>query len=645
MAYSYYCTHCGRELDQDHVLMDMYPIITSDADSKLSILKFRLTMQEFMALYNGGTDAGGGFRRCELSLAQLLGYVSNKNNLDDPAIATLTRQELKDYLGDSDLSADAAPAPEKQEKSREAAIFSLLDDSDSGEDDPFFTGQSSAPAQAETVKLAERQIPAAIGAILSTGNKSVDDIVFAQKRLREELECLYNLFRVRDSVPFKLHLYEEQDDKGRKVLTAYRMITIPGNNQFKVEARVCPHCDTPIFDYAGTAKHQSIAFIGYQGSGKTSAILALTHYAENAVLGALDGKIWGNDPGIDTVAQISVVGKSSRLKYDLSNYPKGIAPSKTLASKRTDAYSATLRIRNKSGKWHLLTLVDLPGELCIVPGAGNNELKTRIDTQKVLNEFQIALSADAYVVCFDTSIIAGNDNVVSDIQNVCTWADEFQNLRANDKNNSLGEGSLSVPMMVLFTKCVDLEGDKPVLAPENKKYVQPVEKVYLFTAEKQIIQERRVYNRVMEQFGTFGRLNLAYHAVLRSSPFGYKAPSETDLVRRPENQPQIPSPRNIDKLMRWLLTVSGCIPVEASYQKINETSTPFTTPENYYIKPPQSRIRNPIDDDEALARCALFENPGHFDRLRVNRLGESAIMKLATRFWKANTNAREEKHG
>jgi len=94
MAYSYYCTHCGRELDQDHVLMDMYPIITGDADSRLRILKFRLTMQEFMALFNGGTDAGGGFRRCELSLAQLLGYVSNKNNLDDPAIATLTRQEL-----------------------------------------------------------------------------------------------------------------------------------------------------------------------------------------------------------------------------------------------------------------------------------------------------------------------------------------------------------------------------------------------------------------------------------------------------------------------------------------------------------------------------------------------------------------------
>lgn len=642
MAYSYYCTHCGRQLDQDHVLLDMYPIITGDADTRLGILKFRLTMAEFMALYQNGTEADGGFRRCQLSLEQLLGYIAGKNNLDDPAIATLTLRELKEFLGDSDLSAaTVAAVPQKREKSKEELIFSLLDDQDDSEEDPFFTGQQESTAPAGPVKLAEPQIPAAIQAILSAGNQAVDDIVFAKKRLREELDSLYNLFRVRDVVPFKLHLYEEQDDKGRKVLTAYRMITIPGNNQFKVEARVCPHCSTPIFDHAGTAKHQSIAFIGYQGSGKTSAILALTHYAQNAILGALGGKIWANDPGIDSITQVSVVGNSARLKYDLANYPNGIAPSKTLASKRTDAYSATLHIRNKSGKWHLLTLVDLPGELCIVPDAKNNELKTRINDQKVLNEFQIALSADAYVVCFDTSTIAASESVMADIQNVCTWADSFQNLRANN----LGDTSLSVPMMVLFTKCADLEGEKPVLAPEGKKYVQPIDNVYLFSAEKQIIQERRVYNRVTEQFGTFGRLNLAYHAVLRSSPFGYKAPSETDLVRNPDAHRETPSPRNIDKLMYWLLAVSGCIPVEAEYRKHADTSTPFTTSESYCVRPPQSRIRNPIDDDEALARCALFENPGYYDRIRVNRLGEPAILRLFDRFWTPNGNTKEKNHG
>lgn len=627
MPYSYYCTHCGRKLDQNKVLLDLYPIITGDTKTKLELLRFRLTMAEFLALYQSGSEVSGGFRRCQLTLEQLMGYIANKNNLDDPAIATLTLRELKEYLGDTDLTGNAAlVTPQKKEKSHEELLFARLED-DEDEDDPFFSGQTEAAAPTGAVKLAEPQIPAAIGAILSVGNQSVDDIIFAKERLRKDLESLYNLFRIRDEISFMLHLCEEEDDKGQKLLTAYRLRK--GTDECMVEqARVCPACATPVFDHAGTARHQSVAFIGYRESGKTSTILSLTHYTIYAIMGALKNKIWAGTPGIDTVSQVEVVGRSRSLMNDLLLYHDGIAPQRTSAEVRDNAYSATLRIRNNSGKHHLLTLVDLPGELCKVPNLDKGELKPRIDTDKILKEFQIALSADAYVVCFDAAAIQTSEGIMADIQNVCTWADQFQQLRAD----YIGDDSFSVPMMVLFTKCEDLEGSAPILKPNGREYVQPVDKVYMFSDEKQIIRQNPIYNRVMEQFGTFGRLNRAYHAVLRSSPFGYKAPSETDLARDPTAVKQIPSPRNMDKLMRWLLAASGCIPAEAEYRKYEDNSTPFIPTENYCITPPQNRIKPPKDDNEALSRCALFENSGLHDRTQVMRLGDSTIERLGHRF-------------
>ena len=308
MAYSFYCTHCGRQLDQSRVLLDMYPIITGETDTKLELLKFRLTMGEFMTLYNGGTPDKEGFRRCRLSLEQLLGFMANENNLDNADIAKLTLREMKEYLGDGEQAQQTPAAPVK---SKEAAIFNMMLGGDEEEDDPFFTGTDSAAPTEEPIKPVEFTVPAAIQALLDTGNKAVDDILFTKIRVRKELELLYNLFRERVVLTFKLHLYEEEDNDGKKLLTAYR-IRMTGK-EYKVEARVCPHCDTPVFEHAGTAQHQSIAFIGYQRSGKTSTILALTHYAENAILGALGGQIWGEDPGIDSVLEVTVIGKSHRL--------------------------------------------------------------------------------------------------------------------------------------------------------------------------------------------------------------------------------------------------------------------------------------------------------------------------------------------
>lgn len=659
MAYPFYCTHCGRQLNQEEVLMDMQSILTGDTKVRLNLLKFRLTMKEFMALYNGGVPVGEGFRNCKLSFEQLLSFMANENNLADPAIKSLTIQELKEYLGKGDLGSvqvESSTAPKKKETSPEALIFAGLDDEE--EDDPFFAGQEES-ASAEPIKPAEPKVPAAIQALLDSGrkaidetkstlsagsNEAVDDILFVKIRLGDDLEKLYSLFAEKNSITFGLHLFEEDDNDGKKLLTAYRLRM--HKSEFKIDGRICPHCETAVFEHAGTARHQSVAFIGYRGSGKTSTILALTHYAENAIQGALDPEIWGTEPGIGSILQAQTIGKCERLIQDLERYPHGIAPPRTPAGKRDDAYSVTLRIKSRAngGKWHLLTLVDLPGELCKFPSPETGELRARIDANNILQQFQIALSADAYVVCFDTAAKNDNETVAQKVANTCTWADDFQILRAN-ANRHKGDSSLSVPMMVLFTKCTDLEGDSPVLTPKSAPGFTPLKDVYMFRKEQLVIEDNPVYRQVMEQFRHAGNLNQAFHAVLRSSPFGGPAPSEDDLKKDPSLKTVPTSPRNIDKLMRWLLCVSGCIPTEAEYRKFPDEPSAHTTREGYCIQPPQNRSRNPIDDDEALARCALFENPGCHDIKRVDNLGSPAILRLEYKFWKPNSNAEENNNG
>ena len=655
MAHDFYCTNCGRKLNQDQVLFDMQSLLVGGEvtdSNRLYLIPFRLTLAEFMALYNSGTQGDQGFRRCSLSLQQVLAYISNANNVNDPKVQTITVQEMKDYLGDADISAAQNPAlsfgtaqaPKKKAASQEDAFYASfgLDDEDEEEE--------AAPVLVAPPKSAQEQTSQGIMALLKTDNKSVDDILFAKNRLRVELEKLYNLFRESETVSFSLHLYEETYDKDQRILTGYR-IKLAGT-EYKVDARVCPHCSAPIFELAGTAPHQSVAFIGYQSSGKTSTILALTHYVINAIKGSYDDKVWAGSNQISAVTNITILGMTTRLKEDLDNYGKGIAPPKTKADERNNAYSATFQVRC-GNQYRLLTLIDLPGELCKYPGDGRGSLRTEIDEGKVLNKFQIALSADAYVVCFDTASAkeeqkqaeatgAAVESTASRINNVCTWADLFQSLRCNYNHTPN-----RIPMMVLFTKCEDLEGNVPEPASARRGSMQPIDQCYMFLQEKQTIMANPVYKGVVDRFSEVGSLPESFYAILRTSPFGYKAPSRTDLEENPSLTYHLPNPKNVDKLMRWLLSVPGCIPTECSYQRLLGDESSRITLDNYFIHRYQFRRENPDGESshpnfshEAMARCALFQNPGKWDKEDMEFIGTGKIHRMIMRGKRtANTNA------
>lgn len=607
-GYEYYCTNCGQKLTQSVVLFDMMSLLVGEeAEKKITQFKFYLTQEELCGLYDSGTPANGSYHNCSLTFGQFVKYLANERNMNRKEILKWTPEKIQSWLSQGD-------GPEFGDE----MDLDLGDEAD---------GEDGEQAQEDYTELFVDQ-----GKL-----DNVADRQLVEGAIKEDLGKIQQAFWGKKAIEFGISLLYEQDDMDNRILTGYYLKT---NQVLSIQARVCPYCNARVFDYAGTAEHQSVAFIGYQSSSKTSTVLALTDYAQSAIKGALGNQIWAHSEPIEGVRDITLVEKNERLQNDLKLYREGIAPRKTEANARIAAYSATFRVKSNN-KYHLFTLFDLPGELCLGCDPNRPEVPVEIDKGKVLNTFQIAMSVDAYIVCFDTSALSDEGGAkgvepTRMVNAVCTWADEFQKLRMNEQHTES-----CAPMMVLFTKCKELESGEN-RAVEAKRFVDPIQQVYMFHSEKQEIDQHEIYRFAMRNFNDVGELSKAYHAVLRTSPYGYAAPSEMQAADGTK-EAHLPKPINIDRLMRWILSVTGCIPTQATYRAFEGSGAPYKLRKDFCIERVQLRHEEPLSNDEALARCALFENPGAQDRYYVENHNESALnRKISIMFGKVPKNNAEE---
>lgn len=620
MTYNYYCTYCGRELKQSTVLFDMQPILTGSEENRFRILSFRMTKAELETLLTSGSSQDMGYRQCQLTLQELLKFISNKNNLDNPDIQTLTVEDIKEYT-----TLKKAVETHKADHTPYTDIFATEEIAEEAEE----TKEQTAPeTKCKAIEALER------------ASQKIEDIVFTQDDLRSELQILNSLFSSGETYSFKIKANWEQDNEGNNVLIGYTVRTGMPEHDTIVNRRICPYCGENVFEHAGTAEHRTVTFIGDQKAGKTSTILSLAHYAKKAAIGAMpDDEIWSGSRKIKSLQTIELVSPCARLLKDLGNYEKGIAPDKTAALKRLDAYSVTFRIKNiEQDRHYLLTLTDLPGELCD-PATG------KIDGNKILNEFPIALACDVFVLCFDSSTAIGG-NALTMVGNACSWAEEFQLLREK-RNRDEGRISASLakknngllaPVMLIFNKCPDLE------TPEQAPPVRPTTQfdsillTYVFDRERQLIDANPVYQRVGQQIGQYGALNHAYHARLRVSPYGFAAPNELKIAEDPslnlDNTGSIcrPKPKHVDELMNWLLETTGCIPVDAKFypdpsdnDRYCEQPGNFSQKTQYRTIPPSGDSKDG-DIREALLRCHLFENPSSTDISILENYDQRAVL-------------------
>lgn len=613
MAYNYYCTHCGRELQQETVLFNMEPLLVGSVEKKDAFrqIQFRLTLSELQGLVMSGKPADMGYRRCAITLPVLMKCISNPHNMNDPAIAGLTLEDIEEYTKIDIQVAEETSDSGSDSFGLDGLAFGLIDD------DVPEKKEEPAP---ET-EIQEKKLSAAILALESKNIKNADR-AFLKDNLAQDLNILKNLFANNQPFVFDIQLKTEKDNEGQPLVVGYRVQRDWPRRTTDVDARVCLYCASPVFKHAGTAQHQAIAFIGGQKTGKTCTMLALAHYMENAMVGNLGNTIWAASTPINSVATRDPLSNAEQLEIDLANYAQGIPPAKTDANKREDAYSVTFRVRNKfEDKYYILTLTDVPGELCRSDGT--------IDTTKVLDEFPVALCCHAYILCFDSKQATG-DEAVRMISNVCSWADEFQKLRYQ-RETTLGHTPGYAPIMVLYTKCTELE-NPPEEAPIHSLGFDLVKQSYMFHYEGLCIDDNPIYAFVGKQLKQYDSLKESYQARLRVSPFGFYAPAK-DNPDFDMNNLRHPEPKQIDRLMQWILEVSGCVPVEAEFRPTLGVAQ-VIKPERNFITRVQYRHENPgkggsADERfrEGLARVHLYENPGYFDDGYVRNYNKTIMTK------------------
>lgn len=667
MAYDYYCTYCGKKLNNETVLFDMQVLLSGGVDDKgkpdpkkaLNILRFRMTEAEIRKLIDGKMPDEENLYACELSFADVMRCIANENNLNDEKVAELTLDDVNVYLN-RETQRDYGESSAKS-----AELGDILPFGGFGEDE-----KKTDAAESQSQPQPDVPDPEPIQALLSKDTRT-DAQLFSESRLREDLVHLQKLFGKDGVLKFKITPEYNEDDHGGKVMHGVEVYV--GNiHMFLDNIRVCPRCGSSIFELAGTAEHRFVVFIGYQSAGKTSTILSLTHYATHQ-----GDKVWR---GASDLSEIKVqhLSPTKRLRDELRYYSSGIAPQKTNKDERKDAYSSTLLVKSMTnGKKvsKILTFTDLPGELFL--GGGD------LNKQRIANTFAVATVCDAFVVCFDTSVVeaaddagaadGGNGFAVGNerrkiiitgadgdkrtpnevIGDTCGWVDKMQQLL-----QQRGNKQMYVPTIILFTKCRQLENQS--VSDENKTKMRagnPIKAVYAFRDEQEAIEAMEndrndgfTYSRLLDEFNTYGGLATAYQAALRCSPYGYNAPSIYDVTNEIENgklmdlkseyddltrsgmeditaienleerhPDRFPGtkPHNIDKLMRWVLCVAGCAPIKATYSPIHG-SIEGKHLEDYYIDRAQHRQQNPkspanAEVDEAMARCVLFKNPGKYD--------------------------------
>lgn len=444
MGFKYYCTNCGHELSQDNMLFDMQYSLTQSLKA-FKVLRFRLPLSTLRALCPEFERDSSNFICCPLSMEKVAEIISNEYNLNDPAIKSLTLEQIKAYLKNA----------------------SKLEESNEEPDADFNAMESPKEDDTTAKKESPYQEPPAILALLNknTASKSNDDL---KKPLCDDLNLLMESYK-NDSFYLDFKIQKEGG-----VINGYAIGNDLSQTSIIDQARVCCRCSYPVFRYAGTADHNIITFFGTQKSGKTSLMVSLIHYAKDAITGNVKNDAWkgclilpvdemtllnGSTPSNGNEAQLTdqfemLLHRNQKLEADLENFEKGAAPEKTPNGQKEDVYSATFLLQSKDKRYHLLTLTDVPGEVAELAGGGGGSL----DYDNIRNDFPPVLKSKAFVFCFDATnrdINASGSEKSSQEEDSAVRARLQQNITvAKELQKKMPR---PIPMLIAFTKDPQLE--------------------------------------------------------------------------------------------------------------------------------------------------------------------------------------------
>lgn len=617
MPFDFSCTHCGKHLTQANVLFEMSSLFLRGDRSSFHYLTMRLLPEEIENILARGEHAYGYQDRyeCCLSFSSVMDLMGNQRNLNVPAFQELTLEDVTYFLENRNKSfvipkknddiSDSVPSPDLDYLEEQSPDESQTDSAEEIIARKREHDEKMKPFHAVLTRQSEEQ--------------SAVDLSERETRLAGDLEQLCASFRSEDGM-FRVVLEPIYDTtvEQESILTGWKAYRIAGNGNLvpvarQKDSRLCPECLEKIFAAAGTAVHRTVVFIGSHGTGKTSAILAASHLLNYCGEDEEESSIW-NGVKLYNFRQRDMCSPSKQMIEEFEGYGHALAPAKTdtirvgASSEMHKAYSSTFRLVDRNGTTTLLSLLDAPGEIC-------KETTGSIDEEMIEKHFNIILTSDAYVLCFEhpkgeeerkkrEALIEklksesgeainrassnGEDVAIpmTPAKKVCNWADQIQKMRRKKLHNE-GKEAGNIPMLLLFTKCPKLESDDEL---DESQYRPHKSDLYLFPKERQAIQEEKSFQKLIKLLSEHSSMKESYCAQLRCSPYGFQSESkddrrylqDTETIHKTELRP---APQNVDKLVEWILYVTGTIPVDLSYISLGSA----------YVKPPENRHLLPYD--------------------------------------------------
>lgn len=531
MEYRFNCTKCGKALTQETVLYEFLDNLyllkkggeqllgekaSVNTNSPFQRIRMNLLLRELRQIL--GEDWEKALTEivvCKLPLKDMLRYVGNHHNSRFPALGELTRADIETFISE----------PGKLGKET-ANIF-----------EGFILARSDYGTSASDNELRDR--------------------------MKKEFEELLDLFRG-EVCCFGIKLLRDTHNKA--IITGFELHDVRGDNPVKGSARafrnprICPEhdCNARLFERAGAARQIQIGFIGRQGAGKTSAILAVANALRKgaSTWNSEDFQALAECMSMNDIHPENLSG-DEMVRIELNKYSRGEAPMKTSVKRRkrgdgqsadiSEAYAITLQLREDL----LLTLTDIPGEVF--------DPKTGYLSKDHLAFFESVLRVDAFVFCYDASqneeavelqktpdkfymlpepmqqefrmmvnLLNGKaaegekkDNEPHKI--ACTWLREIQEERAG-KNK---QGGQQVPVLILYMKDPSVEREENIENANrgrnnrlNYGGIFPNEQVILETEEL-----RKRYASFREEHKRKAA-DKYYYTELRCSPYGFVATNE-----------------------------------------------------------------------------------------------------------------------
>ena len=544
MIYDYHCVDCGMKISGDEISFDLGALIsgTNEKGTSLSIGQItKITAKELMRLakkhnvelkHNHRVNMIVSLREYLEILVKKKGEIEKRGQTLTEELRLISSEDIDGYLKEAvGIIYETAEGQEVEEKEisdyvqRLKSWFSL-----------------SVPV--------EKQILIEEG----NGEEGVQRIRAIKKNPQNYIADFWIEPEFFEDGNYSQSLYSIKFSS-RQNVAFYTPVRDP------LEIRgYCPYCGKPVIKGAGKYPHIMVGMLGAQSAGKTSLIMSMIEELNESFF----------ELGLSFPGEVLCDSKYDIMKKNQILYKKGWAVIKTTAGTDANTFNATYLLADKNKSFaKLVTLIDIAGEQCY--DRQTNEVN--IDA---LRAFPLIGSCSIYLLC---SCIDQTGYGNADGKTVSIPPEAVVQI-ANGIYEQRNQNEKVPPMCIVMTKADMARNPSGLTGSDNPLHeIQAASRDYLFASQLEDL--RLIYDTCTSSnirqplrwaYNTFNQMKgQTYVSLMACSGLGRLAnryeyeifdQDIPEYIDPETGQPKPFSRKGIINLWKWVLQVSGIIPLE-----------------------------------------------------------------------------------